>query len=187
MSTPRKETVGHAFNGARTKILTALQDGLLEHERTGIDEGICDRIRVYLGCLPNLATEIERRDPLGKPIYLHMQNYETVYREWNAINGDCAKAAKLRHLKLIKLRKRRSKLAVKCANHAHVLAQNCDLELLDATHRATKDLVQALPESFVALAKALERLARQSLWPKDDEDCAARLGSPCGFSQRRTT
>jgi hypothetical protein len=145
------------LNWFRRDALTALLDDLLDMQRTGVDDAICGHVKESLGKVVNIYTSVPDGGFLRSVIWKELQRFSDKYADWNDVYGDDLVAINNRQKSLRELRNRRHKIAKKIRYNQHILANELDLQLIDATYDALSGLIKSVPGIFSNLAKAINR------------------------------
>ncbi len=153
----RRGTTGYAINAFRSDILVQLQIDLKFHEKTGIDESVCAKIKILLSALTSAASAEPKASLWGPAIHTILRDYEDVYRDWNDVKGTDPNYASQRSKLLEDLQDIRQKLARACRKNSHSLSQAHDLALIDAINSALIETIKVMPGTFSALTKGAER------------------------------
>jgi hypothetical protein len=143
----------------RKYTLRALLDDLTDLEREGLSQERCLSVQNAIQKLANAAAEIPDGSFFQGTILKEVEQFEEVYIRWNGYTGAGDEMTKCRRTALKKLRKRRQRMARRIHLNQYVLENNMDLELVQVTHAAFRDVVRSGPHLFRSLAKSLERMA----------------------------
>jgi hypothetical protein len=150
-----------AFKRMKEDALPALMDDLLEVQDSGIRDDQCKRIEIALGKMVNTATSMPDGNLFRAAIWQVMQKFEETYSSWNTPTGNSPEAKIHRRRALKTLRKLRHKIAKKTRKHAHVLAENLDLRLMEEIYDSLGNVVSSGPEIFKELSKAVTRFTQR--------------------------
>lgn len=143
-----------AYNNYRTNIMTSLLNDLIELENRGLDDNYCRIVRNSLDYFVNLSTEIPSGGFLTGNLYLEIQEFSRLYKDWNDINGTDETKVKKRRELLFKLRKQRQKITDKVRSLQFELSTHLDRKVLADTYKAIGDLITLVPDTFKSLAGA---------------------------------
>ncbi len=155
-----KGSVLWSVNRFRSDALGSLLDDLVVLEDLGLDEALCKKVRMALARITNAATELPDDAWWKRQIWKELQSFETIYEQWNNIDGEGKDKREARKEKLRQLRKRRNKIATKIRKNQYILQNELDLKLVRDGYEALGDLSKALPEIFKNLAAAVGRFAK---------------------------
>lgn len=150
------------INRLRSDGFVALLNDLASLERPGLDEPRCQQVQAALARLTNAATAIPDSSWWKRQIWQELQAFETIYIQWNAIEGSADSHVDERRKKLRALRKKRNRIATKIRKNQYVLHNELDLALVNDSYRAFGELAKSLPEVFKNLAGAVGRFTRKS-------------------------
>ena len=154
---PTRGTALWGMNRLRSDALPHLLDDLLLLERKGLTPDNCSQVKLALGKIVNAATGIPDGGFLKSVVWKQFAEFEEIYHYWNSVGGEDEVAVEHRRKALKKLRDRRHKIANTIRRNQHILANDLDFKLLDASYEAIADLTTAVPDLFVNLAKAVGR------------------------------
>jgi hypothetical protein len=143
----------------RKYTLRSLLDDLADLEREGLSEESCFAVQNAMQKLANAASEIPDGSFFQGTVLKEVEQFSDIYTQWNGYTGPGREVTKSRRSALKKLRKRRQRIARRIHLNQHVLENHLDLQLIEATHVAFKDLVVSAPKLFRNLARSLERMA----------------------------
>ena len=147
------------INLFRADALSQLMNDLLYREKVGLHDEQCDKVKLALGEIVNLASSIPDGSWFRGTIWEELQDFADIYTHWNSHYGNDPAIIQRRQDELRKLRNKRNRIARKIRKNQHVLQNELDLQLIDNMYAAFGKLVQSLPEVFVNLAKAIERFS----------------------------
>ncbi|MFL6263238.1 MAG: hypothetical protein ACJ76Y_26375 [Thermoanaerobaculia bacterium] len=156
-----KGSVLWSVNRFRSDALGSLLDDLVVLEDYGLDEELCKKVRRALARITNAATELPDDAWWKRQIWKELQSFETIYEQWNNIDGGEEKR-EARKDKLRQLRKRRNKIATKIRKNQYIIQNELDLKLVRDGYEALGDLSKALPDLFKNLAAAIGRFAKEA-------------------------
>ena len=153
----KRNSPAWAFDKLRSDMLVQILSDLQNVQNTGIDEETCQLVAKAIGSMVNLTTGIPDKSIFRKQIWKEMQDFESLYLEWNQISGTPPEAADKRFQKLRQLRKKRNSIATVVRKNKHIINHNLDLILIDDTYEAFGTLVKSAPEIFKNAHKAVQR------------------------------
>ena len=154
----QRGTAMSEFNRFRSDALSCVLDDLVSLEKSGFaEEAMCEKVKHALDVVINAATAIPDGGFLGKPVWKDFSKFKDVYVKWNDVHGGSEDSCRKRQEMLGRLRDRRHKIARRIRKNQHVLANKIDLQLVDGMYGALRDMQNALPDVFKALAKAISR------------------------------
>jgi hypothetical protein len=145
------------INLFRADALSQLMNDLLHREKVGLLDEQCEKVKLALGEIVNIASSIPDGSWFRGAIWQEMQDFADIYSNWNSHYGNDPEIIQRRQLELRKLRDKRNRIARRIRKNQHVLQNELDLQLVDNMYAAFGNLVRALPEVFVNLAKAIDR------------------------------
>jgi len=148
-----------AFNRLRSDAFPQFLKDLSRLENNGFDgdESKYDQVRNALRDIRIEAAEIPDGTFFSKAIFLDFNDFENIYIKWNAVKGSDNKNVKKRKATFDDLVKKRQKISKKTRKHQYILAAELDLIVIDNFYNSFNNLVDALPDLFVNLAKAITR------------------------------
>lgn len=149
------------INLFRADALSQLMNDLLHREKLGLLDEQCEKVKLALGEIVNVASSIPDGSWFGGAIWQELQDFADIYANWNSHYGNDPAIVQRRQSELRKLRGKRNRIARRIRKNQHVLQNELDLRLVDDMYAAFGKLVHALPEVFVNLAKAIERFAER--------------------------
>lgn len=145
------------INLFRSDALSQLMNDLLHRERIGLLDEQCDKVKLALGEIVNIASSIPDGSWFRGTIWKELQDFADIYSHWNSHSGNDPDIVQRRQTELRKLRDKRNRIARRIRKNQHVLQNDLDLQLVDNMYAAFGKLANSLPEVFVNLAKAVER------------------------------
>lgn len=146
----------------RRYALSALIDDLDSCENSGFEESTCDRVRLALGRLATLASEIPDGSRFQRTILDEVDVFQQTYARWNGIEGDTKSHQRKRRSMISKLRKYRQRMEKRIHLNQHILTNQLDTNAVTATYQGFEALVTAAPEVFRGVADALTAMASSS-------------------------
>lgn len=149
------------INLFRADALSQLLNDLLEQEKVGLKRDECDKVKLMLGKMVNLAADFPDRPFLRNVLLQEMRDFARIYAEWNFHEGAAPDAVQNRQLALEKLRDKRHRIARKIRKSQYVLANELDLQVVRAFYDALKTLCEEFPSIFSRLAKAVGRFLKR--------------------------
>lgn len=155
-----KGSVLWSVNRFRSDALGSLLDDLVVLEDYGLNETLCKKVRMALARITNAATELPDNAWWKRQIWKELQSFETIYEQWNNIDGEGEEKRKARKEKLRQLRKKRNKIATKIRKNQFIIQNELDLKLVRDGYEALGDLSRALPDLFKNLAAAVGRFVK---------------------------
>jgi hypothetical protein len=149
------------INLFRADALSQLMNDLLYREKVGLLDEQCDKVKLALGEVVNVASSIPDGSWFRGAIWQELQDFADIYTNWNSHYGNDPAIVQRRQLELRKLRDKRNRIARRIRKNQHVLQNELDLRLVDNMYAAFGKLVHSLPDVFVNLAKAIERFTER--------------------------
>lgn len=156
-------TTGYAIDFFRRDILVNLQIDLKRLEREGIEESVCSKIKLLLSALTSAASAEPKGSLWGPAVYEILREYEQIYARWNDVKGYDENAIIERDRLLSRLQDIRQKLSNAHRKNAHSLSEAHDLQLISAIHDALIQIIEAVPNTFTALAKSAGRFQARAI------------------------
>lgn len=156
-------TPGYAIKFFNRDILVNLQLDLKRLEREGINESVCDKVKLLLSALVSAASAEPNGTFWGTPIHEVLRKYEKTYVEWNDVKGQDDDAIKKRAQLLESLQDIRHKIANRLRTNSHALAEAQDLQLITAINDALVETINVVPGTFSALAKSADRFQKRAV------------------------
>lgn len=156
-------TPGYAINFFRSDIMVNLQLDLKRLEREGIDDSICDRVKVLLSALVSAASAQPKASLWGRAVHEILRQYELTYKAWNDVKGRNEIAIERRSRLLQELQDIRHDISNALRKEAHSLSEEHDLQLITAINDALVETISVVPGTLSALSKSAERFADRAL------------------------
>ncbi|MBL1267923.1 MAG: hypothetical protein COA87_009280 [Halomonas sp.] len=154
-------TVVWGVNWFRRDALSSFLDDLLEKERAGYPQAICDKVYDELEKIANQAAGLPDYSWWRKSILSELEGFLDIYREWNNHEGPEPEKVEGRKKELRNLRRKRNKLATRIRKNQYIIQEELDLRVIDSMYESLSRLVKSFPDVFKSLAKALERYIRR--------------------------
>lgn len=159
----QRGTPGYAIKFFNRDILVNLQLDLKRLEKHGIDESVCDKVKLLLSALVSAASAEAKGTFWGTPIHAVLRKYEKTYIEWNDVRGQDKEAINKRAELLESLQDIRNKIANRLRTNTYALLEEQDLQLVRAINDALIETINVVPSTFSALAKSAERFQKRAV------------------------
>lgn len=149
--------VGYAapIEAVRKYEMSALMDDLYALEKSGLSNDQCNLVKAALTSVCNVASGIPDGSFWSGTILGNAEKVFDAYDRWNGIDGYDSEARRQRRSALRKLRKSRQRLARRIHLNQYVLQNELDKQLVGDMYGAFGKIVEAAPDLFGQLAKAI--------------------------------
>ena len=149
------------FNYYRSQVLTNLLNDLVDNEATGFSQEYCDIVAKSLEYFVNATTDIPSGGLMTGSIFPTVDRFAVLYREWNDIQGELARAIEDRRYKLHELREQRQKISNRARSLQYEIENNLDRELLKKSYEAIGGLLTTVPDMFKNLTEAIKEFSKR--------------------------
>lgn len=149
------------FNYDRGRLLTCLLNDLSRLKLVGLDEDNCSKVTFFLECFENSATAISSGGMFAGPIYKDIKAFREVYVDWNKIEGSKERNIEERQIIHDDLKAKRQKISDKCRKIQYLIEKDLDVKILKSGIEAISDLVKAVPDLVIELAKTMKEFRKK--------------------------